>query len=211
MAWNLARGEAFLPDVSLQELKRRMSAEKNAKSKLRWLVAIHRKQGKSMDAVAEACAAPKPTVQCILHRFQEKGAKAARAVKQDGRPPRLTKKQRERLVKLLDAGNPRAPSRMWTSKEVLLLVKRKFGVSYTPQHVWRLLVACGFSLIQPRPRHYKSPSKEEQDEFKKKRGKSRGTTVRKVLLWAARMKHRSGSSRTSRGVGPVKGAVPRLP
>ncbi|HIH20684.1 TPA: hypothetical protein HA244_05440 [Candidatus Micrarchaeota archaeon] len=173
-----------------------MAAETNAKSKLRWLIAIHRKQGKSMDAVAEACAAPKPTVQCVLHRFQEKGKQAAHAVKQEGRPPQLTKRQRVRLIKLLESGNPRTPSRLWTSKEVLALIKKKFGVTFTPQHVWRLLVACGFSLIQPRPRHYKSPSKEEQDEFKKKRGKSHGTTGKKVLLWAARMKPRSGSSRT---------------
>jgi len=196
MSWNLARGESFLPNVSIQELKRSMAAETNAKSKLRWLIAIHRKQGKSMDAVAEACAAPKPTVQCVLHRFQEKGKQAAHAVKQEGRPPQLTKRQRVRLIKLLESGNPRTPSRLWTSKEVLALIKKKFGVTFTPQHVWRLLVACGFSLIQPRPRHYKSPSKEEQDEFKKKRGKSHGTTGKKVLLWAARMKPRSGSSRT---------------
>lgn len=188
-----------------------MSAETNAKSKLRWLIAIHRKRGESMDAVAESCAVPKPTVQCVLHRFQEKGQQAAHAVKQEGRPPQLTKRQRVRLVKLLEAGNPRTPSHLWTSKEVLALIKKKFGVTYTPQHVWRLLVACGFSLIQPRPRHYKSPSKEEQDAFKKKRGLSHGTTARKVLLWAARMKPRSDSSQTSREAGLAKGAVPRLP
>ena len=211
MVWNLARGESFLPGVSLQELKRCMSAEMNAKSKLRWLVAIHRKEGKSMDAVAEACAVPKPTVQCILHRFQEKGVRAAKAVRQEGRPPRLTKRQRERLVNLLDGGNTRVPSRLWTSKEVLALIKRKFGVEYTPQHVWKLLVACGFSLIRPRPRHYKSPGKEEQEAFKKKRGKPRGIIARKVLLWAAKMKPRSVSSRTSPAVGLAKEAAPRLP
>lgn len=211
MTWNLARGEAFLPHVSLQELKRSMAAETNAKSKLRWLIAIHRKQGKTMDAVAEACAAPKPTVQSVLHRFQDKGKRAAHAVKQDGRPPQLSKRQRLLLAKLLERGNGRAPSRLWTSKEVLALIKKKFGVTYTPQHVWRLLVACGFSLIQPRPRHYKSPSKEEQDAFKKKRGVSRGTTGKKVLLCAARMKPRLGSSQTSRGAGPKKGAVQRRP
>ena len=200
-----------MPRVSLQELKRSMAAETNAKSKLRWLIAIHRKRGESMDAVAEACAVPKPTVQCVLHRFAEKGWQAARAVKQEGRPPRLTKRQRVKLVEILDKGNPRAPSRLWTSKEVLALIKREFGVTYTPQHVWRLLVACRFALIQPRPRHYKSPSKEVQDAFKKKRGVSRSTTGKKVLLWAARMKRRSAFFPTSEGDGPEKGADPRLP
>ena len=188
-----------------------MAAETNAKSKLRWLIAIHRKQGKSMDAIAEACAAPKPTVQNILHRFAEKGQQAAHAVKQDGRPPHLTKRRRLRLLEILEKGNIRAPSRLWTSKEVLALIKKKFGVTYTPQHVWRLLIACGFSLQQPRPRHYKSPSKEEQDAFKKKRNRSRGTTGKRVLLWAARMKPRSGSFPASREAGLAGGAVQRLP
>ncbi len=211
MSWNLARGESFLPHVSLQELKQNMAAETNAKSKLRWLIAIHRKQGKSLDAVAEASAAPKQTVVSILHRFAEKGPQAAHAVKQDGRPPHLTKRQRLRLLKILEKGNARAPSRLWTSKEVLALIKKKFGVSYTPQHVWRLLVACGFSLLVPRPRHYKSPSKEVHDAFKKKRGSSHATTARKVLLWAVRMKPRSDSSPALRESGPERGAVPRLP
>ena len=177
-----------MPNVSLKELKHCMSAETNAKSKLRWLIAIHRKQGDSIDAVAEACVVSKPTVQCVLHRFQEKGKQAAHAVKQDGRPPELSKKQRVRLLALLEKGNLRAPSRLWTSKEVLALIKKKFGVTYTPQHVWRLLIACGFSLQQPRPRHYKSPGKDVHDTFKKKRDASPRIIERKVLSWAAKMK-----------------------
>ncbi len=195
MAWNLARGEAFLPNVSLRELKQKMSAETNAKTKLRWLIAIHRKQNKTLDAIAEACAAPKSTVQHVLYRFEEKGKNAAHAVKQEGRPPQLSKKQREKLLRLLEAGNPRTPSRLWTSKEVLALIRKKFGVSYTPQHVWRLLIACGFSLQIPRPRHYKSPGKEVHEAFKKKRDVSPRITARKVLSWAAKTKHLMDSSR----------------
>lgn len=200
-----------MPHVSLQELKQCMVAETDAKSKLRWLIAIHRKQGKSMDAVAEACAVPKSTIQYILYRFEKRGKSAAHAIKQEGRPPRLTKKQRTRLLILLEKGNPRAPSRLWTSKEVLALIKKKFGVTYTPPHVWRLLIACGFSLIQPRPRHYKSPSKEEQDAFKKKLGGSHATIGKKVLLWAARMKPRLDSFPASREAGLAKGVALRRP
>jgi len=193
MSWNLARGETFLPYVSIQELKQCMVAETNAKAKLRWLVAIHRKEGKSMDAIAESCALTKSTIQGILHRFKEKGKDAALAIKQEGRPPILSKKQREQLLIILEKGNLHAPSRLWTSKEVLGLIRKKFNVVYTPQHVWRLLTSCGFSLIQPRPRHYKAPSKEEQMLFKKKAGKLPTTTGKKDLLWAQRTKQRLGS------------------
>lgn len=194
MTWNLARGETFLPHVSIQKLKRSMTAETNAKARLRWLVAIHRKEGKSMDAIAESCAMTKSTVQGILHRFKEKGKDAAHAIKQEGRPPELTIKQRKLLLNILDRGNPRAPSHLWTSKEVLGLIKKNFGVVYTPQHVWKLLTNCGFSLLQPRPRHYKSPTKEEQNQFKKKHEELHATTEKEVLLWARRMKQPSASS-----------------
>lgn len=193
MTWNLARGETFLPHVSIQELKQNMEAEANAKARLRWLVAIHRKEGKPIDAIAEACAMPRSTVQGILYRFEDKGKEAACAVKQEGRPPQLTKKQQERLLRILEEGNPRAPSRLWTSKEVLALIKKKFYVIYTPQHVWRLLKSCDFSLLQPRPRHYKSPSDEEKNQFKKKPGKLHNTTEKKVLSWAAKMRRHTDS------------------
>ncbi len=188
MTWDLARGETFLPRVSVQELKNFMATETNAKARLRWLVAIHRKEGKSMDEIAESCAMTKSTVQGILHRFKERGKDAALAVKQDGRPPELTIKQRELLLNILDKGNPRVPSRLWTSKEVLGLIKKKFGVVYTPQHIWKLLRNCGFSLLQPRPRHYKSPTKEEQNQFKKKHEELQDTTKKEALLWVRKMK-----------------------
>lgn len=196
MAWNLARGETFLPHVSLKELKRKMAAETNAKARLRWLIAIHRKQDKPIDEIADACATKRTTVHGVLHRFQDKGKQAAHAIKQEGRTPRLSKRQRERLLEILDKGNPRTPSRLWTSKEVLALIQRKFNVTYTPQHVWKLLIACGFSLQQPRPRHYKSPGKEVHDAFKKKRDASPAITERKVLSWAAKTKRHLDSSRT---------------
>ena len=211
MSWNLARGEDFLPNTSLSELKRLMRAETKAKPRLRLLIAVHRKQDKPIDEIAEACGIPRRTVHGTIQRFQERGVAASNAAEKKGRPPHLTKRQRLRLLKILEKGNPRAPSRLWTSKEVLALIKKKFGVTYTPQHVWRLLIACGFSLLVPRPRHYKSPGKEVHDAFKKKPGSSHDTTGRKVLLWAARMKPRSGSFPASHGAGPAKGAVPRLP
>jgi transposase len=173
-----------------------MQTEHDAKPRLRLLIALHRKQGKSLDEIAEACGVPRRTVHGTLERFVENGTSAAHAVKQDGRPPQLSKKQRVRLLTLLEKGNPRTPSHLWTSKEVLALIQRKFNVTYSPQHVWRLLIACGFSLQQPRPRHYKSPGKEVHDAFKKKRDASPAITGKKVLSWAAKMKRHSDYSRT---------------
>lgn len=208
MSWNLARGEEFLPHTSLAELKQKMRAETKTKPRLRLLIAVHRKQNKPLDEIAESCGVPRRTVHGTLQRFEKIGINAFESIKQEGRPPRLTKKQRERLLKILEKGNPRTPSKLWTSKEVLNLIKRKFNVTYAPQHVWRLLIACGFSLLVPRPRHYKSPGKEVHEAFKKKRAESQHTIERKVLLWAAKMKPHSGYFQTLRAAGRHAAADP---
>lgn len=208
MTWNLTRGEEFLPHTSINELKKLMKAEPKSQPKTRLLIAVHRKQNKSLDEIAQACAVTRSTVAAVLQRFQKRGLTAAHAVKQEGRPPHLTKNQRKQLLKILEKGNSRTPSKLWTSKEVLNLIKKKFNVTYTPQHVWRLLIACGFSLLVPRPRHYKSPGKEVHDAFKKKLAESHTTIEKKVLLWAAKMKPHSGYFQMSRAAGRAAAADP---
>ena len=194
MVWNLARGEEFLPHTSLVELKRLVAAEKEAKPHLRLLIALHRKQGKAIDEIVDSCAASKSTVDTVLHRFVERGVTAAHAAKKDGRPSRLSLKQRKQLVRELERGPAHNRNGLWTTKEVRELIRKRFGVTYAPQHAWRILVACGFSLQKPRLHHYKAATLEEQEAFKKKRGASRDTTGKKVLSWPARTRPRSASS-----------------
>ncbi len=171
MSWDLARSEAFLPRTSLSELKRLMAAETEAKPRLRLLIAVHRKQGKSLDEITEACGVPRRTVHGTLERFRERGVEAAHAVKQSGRPDRLTAEQLRDLRKRL----LRSPltqdfnQAFWTTRMIVALVKREYEVAFTPQWMWTLLCRLGFSCKKPRPTHYKS-SPRECDAFKKKRG-----------------------------------------
>jgi len=169
MTWGLARGEAFLPRTSLYELKRLMAAETETKPRLRLLIAMHRKQGKSLDEITDACGVPRRTVHGALERFRERGVGAAHAVKQSGRPDRLTVEQLRNLRKRL----LRSPLKQgfnqafWTTRMIVALVKREYGVAFTPQWMWALLCRLGFSCKKPRPTHYKS-SPREVAAFKKK-------------------------------------------
>lgn len=201
MSWDLPRGEEFLPHTSPSELKQLMAAQTKARPRLWLLIAWHRKKGESVDSIAEACAVPKSTADTVLHRFAERGLTAAQPVKQEGRPPLLTLRQRKRLLTELEKGPSHNPSGLWTTKEVRELIRKRFGVAYAPQHVWRILVACGFSLQKPRLHHYKAASLEEQEAFKKKRGVWPRSTARKVLLWPAKTRPRSVSSPASRKAG----------
>ena len=171
MTWDLPRGEEFLPRTSLSELKRRMEAEHEAKPRLRLLIASHRKRGKSLDEIVEACGVPRRTVHGTLERFVENGLSAAHAVKQSGRPKRLNAVQ----LRSLRARLLRSPQKsgfregFWSTRMVLALVGRKYGVAYTREHMTRVLAKLGFSYKKPRPTNPRRASDEEVAAFKKKR------------------------------------------
>src|SRR3989338_8259934 len=153
MTWNLARGEEFLPRTSPSELKRLMQVEPEAKPRLRFLIALHRKQGKSLDEITEACAVPRRTVHGTIQRFRDRGLKAAHDAEKEGRPKRLSSKQLAQLKSQL-LHSPKAngfSENFWTTRMVIKLVEREYGVSYTPQWMWTLLRKLGFSSKKPRP------------------------------------------------------------
>ncbi len=174
MVWSLSAGNEFLPEVSVVELKKLIASEKKAKPRTRLLIALRRKKGESIDEIVETCTVPRRTVHGTLHRFQERGITAAHSVKQTGRPKRLSPKQLSELRKRLLA-SPKASGfkeSFWTTRMVIALVNREYGISYTPQWMWTLLRSMGLSCKKPRPTHYKA-SPEASEAFKKRQdGKS---------------------------------------
>jgi transposase len=182
------KGEDFLPDISLSEIKRLYKAEKSAKPKQRLLCAVHRKEGRSMDYIASALHMNRRTVHDILKRFDKRGIEAKDAIKQGGRPALLSHKQMESLLNDLEAGPPYNKNGLWSTKEVNDLLKRKYGVAFVNQHIWRIIVSLGFSLQRPRKRHHLSATKAEREAFKKTQEEKQDTTERKALSWALKTK-----------------------
>lgn len=189
--WHLEKGDSFLPEVSIKKLKQMYKEENKSKAKLRLLAAVHRKKGRSLDDIARLLEKPRRTVHGWLTYFQERGISAKDSIKQTGRKPMLTAKQIKGLAKALEKGPPHNPSGLWTTKEAREFIKKKYGISFVPQHIWRILISLGFSLQRPRKRHYKSASIGEMEHFKKRRGVKQDTTEGKVLLWAHRTKQLS--------------------
>ena len=186
--WKLTKGNTFLPTISLKRLQKMYDQEKNAKSKLRLLSAVHRKRGKSIDEITGLLSKPRRTIHGWLTRFQKRGINGKDSIKQSGRPAILTLTQRKNLVNDLERGPPHNSTGLWSTKELKDLLKRKYRVEFVNQHIWRMLVSLGFSMQRPRKQHYKKPNEEEIAQFKKKLDKKQNITVRKDLLWAHRMK-----------------------
>jgi transposase len=178
--WNLPKGKEFLLTVSLKQLEKLHADEAKVKPKMRLLVAICRKKAQSIDEIANNLNLPRNTVYNYLKRFIQRGISAKDSVKQSGRPPVLTKKQRQRFIKDLERGPPNNPRGLWSTKEVRDLLKKKYKVSFVHQHVWRILTQCGFSLQRPRKRHYKAATPAEMQEFKKKLNEKQLIIERKV-------------------------------
>lgn len=186
--WKLPKGDAFLSGVSLRQLQKLYDEEKNGKTKIRLLSAIHRKKGRSIDEIAHLLSKNRRTAHSWLVRFNERGVDGKDSRKAPGKIPSLTLKQRKRLVNILECGPPHNRTGLWSTKEVRELIAKKFNRRFVKQHVWRMLISLGFSLQRPRKQHYLRPSKEELAQFKKKLGCRRDTIGERGLLWAHRMK-----------------------
>jgi len=170
MTWNLARGEEFLPDFSLDELKEQVAAEKERQPRLRLLVALNRKQDKSIDQIADSVGLHRRAVHDILHRFENRGLTAARSLPKPGRTPNLTRKQLQALRKDLlcspkDSGFTEG---FWNSRMIQKLVRKDYGVKYCKSNVPKLMSKIGFSYKKPRPTNPRKASPEEIAAFKKK-------------------------------------------
>ncbi len=163
--WKLTKGNKFLPNISLKKIQKMYDQEKNAKSKLRLLSALHRKQGKSIDEIAYLLSKSRRTIHGWLTRFEKRGISGKDSIKQSGRPAIMTLTQRKNLVKDLERGPPHNISGLWSTKELKVLLKRKYHVEFVNQHVWRMLVSLGFSMQRPRKQHYKKPSEEDITMF----------------------------------------------
>ena len=68
--------------------------------------------------------------------------------------PGLSSEQREQLLELLSQGAPALGFQgdVWTQPRVATLIRDRFGISYHPAHVGRILKACGWSSQKPIPR-----------------------------------------------------------
>jgi len=113
-----------------------------------------KQQGWKQKDIAEALGVTPGAVSQWMQRAQAGGKEALRRRLAPGRAPRLSAEQREKLPALLGKGAEAYGFRgaVWTRKRVAQVIRRKFGVSYAPRHVGRLLKALGWTVQQPEER-----------------------------------------------------------
>ncbi|MBS3175261.1 transposase [Candidatus Woesearchaeota archaeon] len=167
MGW-IQKGNKFLLDISKEELKKLYKNEKNAKAKLRLLASMKRKEGMSMDEIANSLQKPKTTIHDWLQRIENRGIKNIYDIKQSGKPPKLTKKQLEELKNIL-RNSPEEqdiPFTLWTTNLVQYIIMKNFNVELKVRQVRNIIKKINFTLQKPRPENKKA-NKKLREEFKK--------------------------------------------
>jgi len=192
----------FLPNISLKSLENLYHIETNAKSKIRLQCAILRKEGKTLEEIADVTKKPKSTVGDILMRFDKKGTLAKDAIKQNGQPKKLSDSQLKKIRRMIEKKPVEKgfPFVVWTTKLVAYAIKKMFGVIYTLRQIRNLLKKLRFSLQKQRPEHIKA-NKELQRQFKKKFEEELENLIRLDMRSSFWMKAHSNLSHTLSGDG----------
>ncbi len=112
------------------------------------------KQKLSLHAIARRIGCHASSVLRWRNALRVGGPDALRAKPAPGRPPRLTSKQKARLVQLLTQGAMAHGYRteLWTTPRIAALIEHRLGVRYHRNHVGKLLHQLGWSHQKPEGR-----------------------------------------------------------
>ncbi len=108
-------------------------------------------RGETQTAIARQVRVVRQTVARWVKQCRTQGKASLKKAGRAGRKPRLSPKDRQRLQRLLLRGPERLgyETPLWTCPRVADLIEREFGVRYHPGHVWKLLIALGWSPQRP--------------------------------------------------------------
>ena len=104
--------------------------------------------------VARMTGAASGSVTRWQEMYRIRGPDGLKANPHPGPKPRLHAGQKKQLASLLLKG-PTAyghPTALWTLERIAQLIRRRFGVKYHPDHVWRILDGMGWSCQKPERR-----------------------------------------------------------
>jgi transposase len=111
-------------------------------------------EGRTMNEVGRMINCAPSSVMRWRDARRRIGAKAFEVRFSPGRPRKLTKQQRRRLLGLLIEGAIAYgySTELWTTARLAEVIETEFRVKYHPDHVGRLMHSLGWSHQKPQPR-----------------------------------------------------------
>lgn len=136
------------------ELQRRVRGERNALQRDRYRAVLLALDGQDAPAIAGALGRARRSVQDWSYAYRDGGVDALLPKPRPGRPTKLPREREAELKARLDAG-PRPEDGVCTlrGRDVVAILEREFGVSYSLDGAYDLLERLGYSCLTPRPLH----------------------------------------------------------
>lgn len=157
-----------LDDISLEELQELKNETEGEIPRERVLAAIGRKQGDTLDHLAERHDVAEKTIRNWLDRFAEEPlSDAPYDADRSGRPPKLSDEDYSSLLDdfSLSPEELGYDRQAWTSKLAAHHIEEEYGVRYTLRHTRNIMKEAGLSWRSARPRHTDADP-EVEAEFK---------------------------------------------
>ena len=150
------------------DLRKRACASQDSDQARRLLALAAVLDGQSRGAAARIGGMDRQTLRDWVHAYNAKGPNGLINATSPGRPPKLTKAQKEKLRPIIVAGPDPVQDGVvrWRCVDLKRVIKERFGVDLAEISVGRLLKQLGFSYVSARPQH---PEQSPQviEEFKK--------------------------------------------
>ncbi len=139
------------------ELYRRARSERNALQRDRYRAVLLALEGGEAAEIGKALGRARRSVQDWVYAYRDGGVANLRPKPRPGRPTKLPREREAELRARLDAG-PRPTDGVCTlrGKDVVAILEREFGVTYSLDGAYDLLERLGYSCLTPRPLHERS-------------------------------------------------------
>jgi transposase len=165
-------------DRTPEVLRKLAKAETNVRVARRLLAIANALSGMSRKEAAEAAGMDRQALRDWVIRYNAHGPDGLYDCWGDGRPPRLDAEEQAELMRIVLAGpDPEADGlSAFTRDDLIRICETRFGKTFHPASMGRLLRRLGFSRQKARPNHpQKDPA--EAAAFKKSPSASEKTSA----------------------------------
>jgi transposase len=164
-------------DRTPEVLRKLAKAEANSRVARRLLAIANALSGMSRKEAAEAAGMDRQALRDWVIRYNAHGPDGLYDCWGNGRPPRLEQAEQAELMRIVLAGrDPEAGLSAFTREDLVAICEVRFGKTFHPGSLGRVLRRLGLSRQKARPSHPKKDPA-EAEAFKKSSGASEKPSV----------------------------------
>lgn len=142
---------------------------KNARLKERYQVLLLAHESKLPKEIAAITRRHIQTIRCWLRRYQKRGLPGLNIGHGPGRPPKISKKQKQSLIKIV-CKSPRFSGHhfnIWTCRQLGVFLHQRFNVILSPERIRQILHEEDIVMKKPTYLYAKQNKKKESFSLKK--------------------------------------------